>query len=205
MCSKMLLVALLLTGSAALAQSGSKDSPQLPRKTVRPLARLSYKSVGAVAYGDTASQSSSICFELEQDGHYRIARSMRPDGTELYQVNLSADDLRQVSDMLKSVEFTKPFRGGPVLRGSESFVAEITRNEETIHAHWLDPDRKQPFPTAVLKIVDWLQHFKVEDATRLDYRDLGTSSICPGWGEPLRPQSAKLDCPSRQAPRNGNF
>jgi len=205
MCSKMLLVALLLTGSAALAQSTSKDSPGLPRKTVRPLARLSYKSVGAVAYGDTTSQSSSICFELERDGHYRLARLTRLDGREIYQGNLSADDLSQVSEMLKSVEFTKPFGGGPVLRGSESLVAEISRNEETIHAHWLDPDRKQPFPAAVLKIVDWLQHFKVEDATRLDDNGLGTSSICPGWEEPLRPQSAKLECPYQQTPRSSGF
>jgi hypothetical protein len=81
--------------------------------------------------------------------------------------------------MLKSVDFAKTFRGASVLRGSEPFVAEITRDEEAVHAQWLDPDRKQLFPTAVRKMVDWLPHFNVEDATLLDSNSLGRSSICP--------------------------
>jgi hypothetical protein len=189
---------LLLLAGFVTAQSSNKGQA-FPR-SLKPMARFSFRSTGAIASGNT-NPMRNICFSLDPDGTYLIARTTKWAGREVYQGKLTAEDMSRFTDMLKQVDFTnKPLGAGPVLRGSESFVAEVTRNEKTIHANWFDPDEREPFPAAVTRIIDWLQNFNVENAARLKDSELSTSAICPGWGEPLQPNSAAFECPNEATP-----
>jgi hypothetical protein len=186
--SKLLLAALVLS-SVAFSQSRTQNqSKHLIFK--QPLARFSYQRVGRFASPNDHS-SRSICFEVEPSGAYRIARETTL-GKEIYQGDLTSDELSQVKEMLLKLDFAdQTARGGRlVLRGSESFVAETTRDEQTLRSRWFDPDRKQPFPESVHVLTNWLQDFDPENATRLPDTSLRAASVCPVWEQPLEPQSA---------------
>ena len=184
--SKLLLAALVLS-SVALSQSRTQSQSK-----DLPLARFSYQRVGAFTSNSNDHSSRNICFEVEPSGAYRISRETKL-GKEIYQGNLTSDELSQVKEMLQKLDFADQTarRAGRVLRGSESFVAETTRDEQTLRSRWFDPDREQPFPASVHALAKWLQDFDPENATRLPDTGLGTASVCPVWGQPLEPQSAR--------------
>jgi len=187
--SKVFLLPLLLACCAAFPQSSKENS--LPRRSVTPLARLSYAKTGAVQSGDPQG-SPNICFMLEQNGHYRIEKKItKSGGTEISQGLLSADEVSRVSQLLKNVASAEPTTGGWVQRGAERFIAEIQQDDQTRRLRWIDPDHTRPFPESVTRIVNWLQDFKTESSSFS--QTLPIPSVCPVWSEPLQPQSAKLE------------
>lgn len=185
--SRKSLLALLLTCCAAFAQSNKQDSSPVhpPVQRIRPLARLSFRSTYGV---DSRYQqgSPSICFMLERDGNYRMARRTSMQGDAEVSGVLSPDDLSQFNEMLSSAEAIKPTAGGWVQGGSETFIAEIHRDDQAVHVRWIDPDHTRPFPESIKRIVYWLQDFKPSKMSS-SLQNLPDLSICPTWSESLKP------------------
>ena len=78
---------------------------------------------------------------------------------------LTQDQLGAVTQLMKRLDFESS-GGGVIGNGSESFVAEIVRGNETIRYLWVDPDHQRPFPDSAVAIINWLQGFTPQGASR---------------------------------------
>jgi hypothetical protein len=108
---------------------------------------------------------------------------MSEDGSsETLQGKLSHPQLGELVKTLESLDFkSKP--GGMVRGGSERFVAELIRKDETVHYVWLNPDHRNPFPSSAVRVIDWLQDFDDKDATPLTLHEASEHSICPSLSD----------------------
>lgn len=182
----------LFSSCGALAQSKKPDSDTV-------LARVSY-SVGGEEATDWQSQDYlPSCFALYRSGYYQMSRTIRglipvpgepgslpvpsQPGLFIYrnqassQGRLSRLQLAEFGRMLKNLDFkSKP--GGIVRRGSERFVAEVMREDQTIRYVWMNPDHENPFPSSAVRVIDWLQDFDDKDASPLALREASGRSIC---------------------------
>ena len=182
----MVAVAVLCCASSP-AQSTKHDQDD------SAIARLSYRS----GYGvDWRQQNDSprICFALYRNRDYKIFR-VTEDGSKSVHGKLSDDEFVRVVKMLRKLG-SETNRGGFILRGSESFIAEIMRADKTVHFVWVDPDHERPFPDSVMKIVNWLQDFAASGASPLTLRELSDDPICPSASEkPIQPAISRLQTP----------
>ena len=154
-----------------------------------PVARLSYHTTYDVHWRE--AHYSQVCFALYRGGNYRLSRTTKDD-RETLQGTLSQDQLNRIRKLAGSL---RPQTRDNVLvyQGSESFVAQVIRNGNTVSYEWIDPDHRQPFPDAANSIVDWLQDFKAEGASPLDLRELSEQPICPPASEKwVQPTVASL-------------
>jgi hypothetical protein len=147
--------------------------------------------------GDSRSYRK-ICFSFDRTGHYELERvTMKvstkrsqgspvynssvsgPSHTELVQGSMFAGDLQKLEKLLADSDFMKVTASTPEMtalqKGSEDFVAEVPRENGVQRVAMRDADGENPFPRSVQEIVNWLQHFKAENAKPLNV--LG--GICP--------------------------
>jgi hypothetical protein len=149
------------------------------------LARLSYNSTWFVA----ADQKTSprICLAVFKDGRYRMLRKTTDGKIQRVQGVIVPEDLGQIDAMLKSPSFRALAgqRGGVVRSGSETFMAEVPREDGVQRVLWMNPDREDPFPEPAAEVVDWLQRFEPEHSEALVETEF--SNICPQLGPGVRP------------------
>ena len=162
------------------------------------LARMSFTSSWVPSGFGSFPQ---ICFSVDRSGHYEMRRmTMKGNAefvegtphTELLQGTLPPRELKKLEMMLHDPEFrTLPKSGGGILlKGAETFVAEVPRASGAQRVVVSDTDRENPFPPSAQRIVNWLQRFKAEGAEPLDVSAL---DICPsGALQPVKPDTALL-------------
>ena len=160
---------------------------QSPDNASTVIARISYNST----YGmETDSDSSRICFALDDTGHYRLSRVTR-DGRQTVQGYLSEVQFKEMRKMLSEVNFTSN-KVGLARVGAESFVAEIGRDDRTARFAWVDADHTQPLPNSAAVLVDWLQMFKATGSSPLHVYELSSDPICPAASVQPAPAMAEL-------------
>ena len=180
----LVAVGLLYAGNSSAESGGRIQDDQV-------LARLSYQN-GYGADWREREDSPRICFALYRDGYYKLFR-VKQYTNESVEGMLPRDNFARINKLLKELD-SDINRGGVVLRGSESFNAEIISEKQTIHFVWVDPDHERPFPDSVKSIVKWLQDFKPNDASPLTIRELSNQPICPhASGKPLEPKISRLE------------
>ena len=197
-----LAVPLILFASCmASAQSSTRQNKA---DSDNVLARISY-SVGGEDATDWQSQDYlPSCFALYRSGYYQMSRTMRgllpvPDEPGLFirrnqtilQGTLSQPQLAEFSRILKNLDF-KSRAVGIVHGGSERFVAEVIREDETTHYVWMNPDHQKPFPSSAVRVIDWLQDFDDKDASPLTLRELSEHSICPSLSDSPQPLGTRF-------------
>ncbi len=179
------LVATLAMFTLGIASAQSKEHRPL-------LARLSYRTSYAVDGRDRKQFYPQICFALYVSGEYRLSR-VTNDGSESFQGSLSEGELSRVRKMLETLG-PESSEGGIIRRGSESVIAEVVSDTETMRYVWVDPDHERAFPGSVMTIVNWLQNFKTEGASPITIRELSEQPICPpASGKPVQPVVAGLE------------
>ena len=163
--------ALLITSGLILA-SAQKGGPD------NLVARLSFSNTYGVDWR-TEKRSPQICFEVSRSGQYRLLRQT-DRGYTVVGGDLSDEEMSRLGKKLKDLDLSVEGRGKLVFRGSESFVVEVSGARGAIvRSVWINPDRQQPFPSAVAAIVDWLQTFKPEAARPVGQSELEEEPICP--------------------------
>src|SRR6202140_5381672 len=162
------------------------------------LARMSFTSSWVTSRFESFPQ---ICISVDRSGQYQMRRvTMKGNAefvegtphTELLQGTLPPRELKKLEMMLHDPEFrTLPRSGGGILlKGAETFVAEVPRASGAQRVVVSDTDGENPFPPSAQRIVNWLQRFKAEGAEPLDVSAL---DICPsGALQPVRPDTALL-------------
>jgi hypothetical protein len=177
-----ILCSVILQTSLA-AQSG----PANDEGSTTVLARLSYMNTYPAVSGQ--QRSPGICFELYRSGRYRVSR-MIDGATRTLGGALTQDQLAAVTQLMKKLDF-KNSGGGVIRSGSESFVAEIVRGNETMRYLWVDPDHQRPLPDSAVTIISWLQGFVPQDASPITVPELSTDPICPRVSvNPVQPVAA---------------
>ena len=97
----------------------------------------------------------------------------------------------QIEALLNSPSFRAlTSQGGAVVvrSGSESFMAEVSREDGVQRLLWMNPDREDPFPQAAAQVVDWLQRFEPKHGER--FVDAEFPEVCPQLGPGVRPSFA---------------
>jgi|ERR1700682_1183243 len=162
------------------AQSGTRND-QGPTSL---LARLSYSNTYPAVSGQ--QHSPRICFELYRSGRYRVSR-MIDGSTKTLGGTLTQDQLGAATQLMKRLDFENS-RGSVIRSGSESFIAEIVRGNETTRYLWVDPDHQRPFPDSAVSIINWLQGFTPQGASPITVPELSTDPICPKISDkPVQP------------------
>jgi hypothetical protein len=149
-----------------------------------------------------------ICFSIDRSGHYEMRRLTMKGGApylqgtphpELLQGTLPSVELGKLEKLLGDPEFVK-LTDAPasiLLKGAETFVAEVPRDTGVQRVVMSDADGQNPFPHSVRRIVSWLQQFKDEGAEPLD---VSAPDICPSRTlQPVHPNIAAL----QPAPSSG--
>jgi hypothetical protein len=139
------------------------------------------------SYENSATQQENadrrICMSVSRGGDYRILR-LRDDGqTVLREGKMQEEQFKQLQDLLSASEFRalSGSHGGVIRSEAESFSAEISRGpDKAQRVQLLNADGGNPFPGAVKKIVDWLEHFQIRNANSLD--DAEAADVCPSVG-----------------------
>jgi hypothetical protein len=173
------------------------QQPQISEPTSL-LVRMSFASSWVTSRFDSFPQT---CISVDRSGHYEMRRmTMKGNDefvegtphTELLQGTLPPKELKKLEMMLHDPEFrTLPKSGGGILlKGAETFVAEVPRASGAQRVVVSDTDGENPFPPSAQRIVNWLQRFKAEGAEPLDVSAL---DICPsGALQPVKPNTALL-------------
>jgi hypothetical protein len=172
-CAKRFVMAAILLASPLWSQEvHHTDNANL-------LARFSYQN--STSQPDNADRR--ICMAVSRAGDYRILR-LRDDGqTVLREGKMQEEQFKQLQDLLSASEFRvlSGSHGGVIRSAAESFSAEISRvGDKAQRVQLLNADGGNPFPGAVNKIVDWLEHFQVRNGTILD--DAESADVCPSVG-----------------------
>jgi hypothetical protein len=157
----------------------NRDSSPTSSQSNFVSARLSYSTSAAVG-GERARQ---ICLAVTREGGYRFLQLASSGGTAVaLQGKLSDDQLQQLKKLLSDSEFRrlKGGHGGVIFQDSESFGAEISREDGAQRLQWLNPDDQQPFPDSATKLIQWMQNFKPADSEPLLRAEF--SGVCPTAG-----------------------
>jgi hypothetical protein len=180
------LLSVLATGGL----SAREDKPQNADTWL--LARLSYRSTWTSPPGQKVAPR--ICLSVSKDGQYRILRLSDIGQTQVLQGTLTPGQLKQLQELLDAPDFRAlaGSHGGVVRRGSESFMAEVPREEGVQRVLWMIPDRKSGFPQPAARMVEWLRDFQPNGAETLINTEF--PDVCPRVGlAPVQPTVAHLD------------
>ena len=189
----------LLTASVMLLSVGLwGQQPYQPKM----LARLSYDN-------SAMSQSESVrhvCVAVSADGWYRFVRTM-DDGQALRaQGKLPVEQFEQLKKSLDSRTFRKlpQSYGVLILQDAEIFAAELPGTVEfdgtdhvltdrTRRLRWLNADGENPFPAAIIPLVNWLKRFEPKDGKPFEYAEF--QDVCPSAGLSLLQPSVATNSP----------
>ena len=152
------------------------------------LARLSYDN-SAMSQREGVRH---VCVMVSADGWYRFVRAMDHEHTLRAQGKLPVEEFQQLKKSLDSRAFRKLPRsdGGLILQNAEIFAAELPGTVEfdgadaladhTQRLRWLNADGENPFPVAIVPVVNWLKHFQPKDGKALEYAEF--QDVCPSVG-----------------------
>jgi hypothetical protein len=134
------------------------------------LARFSYQG------------AQHICVSFSRGGDYRLVRSLDNGQTQRLHGKIREEQLQQLRNLLSDPHFRtlSGTHGGLIRQESESFGAEIPRDDGAQRLQWLDADGKSPFPGSVGKIVDWLEHFQPTGGKPFEFAEY--PEVCPSGG-----------------------
>ena len=189
----MLIAAILFACSASIAQEAKSSADSAL------MARLSYDN-----------SVRRVCLAVSKDGDYRIVRSLDDGQTQRLHGKMPKEEFRQLTDLLEASDFRNLSGNGSglVRRDAETFAAEIALHgrlhddghgskwlePESWHLRWLNGDGEAPFPTPVVKVVDWMKAFEPKNAKRFENTEIedvcpsvGLSLVQPSISENLRP------------------
>jgi hypothetical protein len=154
------------------------DSSASSNQSALVSARLSYSTSAAVA----GERARLLCLAVTREGGYRFLQLPSSGSTLALQGKLSDDQLQQLKNLLSDSEFRrlKGSGGGIILQDSESFGAEISREDGAQRLQWLNPDDRRPFPDSATKLIQWMQNFKPADSQPLLRAEF--SGVCPTVG-----------------------
>jgi hypothetical protein len=176
----------LLTASVVLLSVGvwgqQLDQP-------RVLARLLYDS--GMSQGEGLRHE---CISVSKDGYYRIVRTTDNGQILRAQGKLPEEQFEQLKKSLDSKGFQKlsqSYGGGIILQEAEIFAAELpgpvefdgtdyAMKDHTRRVRWLNADGGNPFPAAIVTIVDWLKHFAPKDGKAFEEAEF--QDVCPSAG-----------------------
>ena len=201
----IVIVSVFLASALAWGQTQMNASTSVPVRTSL-LVRMSFASTWEEQ--DGFGNSPQICFSVDRTGHYqmrrltKLRRSIKKDNAEIIEETLIPElirgtlppnELAKLEKLLEDPEFLR--LSGPVpnlLReGAETLVAEVPRENGVQRVVASDADRANPLPRSASEIVNWLKHFKAENAEPLD---VSTQDICPSRAvQPVRPTNALLE------------
>jgi len=168
-----------------VANAVSQNSPSVDKPLPKPIARISYSS--GILESSYLQGPPKFCFALFGEGFYRMSRLTPRGTTEKVQGMLSADQLAVFRKILEGVKFQSG-GGGLVQNNAESFIAQITRDDQTRRYFWVDPDQRKPLPASALKVVKWLQNFRPQNEEIVDVPEGTENPICPPvWEKPVQP------------------
>ncbi len=156
----------------AAAQSQEQDSKSPAHRASDVVTRIAYRT----SYWIEGQDLHQACFALYRNGYYQLLRIGQNGTRESLQGYLDRNEMIPVASMLKNIDFGKT-GGGNVLRDSEVFVADIALDDKIVRHAWLDPDRRRPLPESAVRIVNWLQSFKPQDASVFTLSEF--QSVCP--------------------------
>jgi hypothetical protein len=155
------------------------------------LARLSYENSRVVS----PSEARHVCVAVTRDGEYRVVRSLVEGETMRLHGKMSKDQLQQLTQLLGAAEF-RALSGdhvGVIRQDAEVFGAEIAgpvgehaegarqwMDRDVWRLQWLNADGESPFPSSVVKVVDWLRHFEPKNGKAFEYAEY--PDVCPGGG-----------------------
>jgi hypothetical protein len=184
--TKSILTATVLLVSVGLwAQEASlpKD-PDL-------LARLSYDTSAMVQ----GSETRHICVAVTRDGDYRLVRSLDHGQTQRLHGKIQDKEFQQLKKLLSDSDFRalSGIHGGLIRQESESFGAEILRQDGAQRMRWLDADGESPFPASVGTVVSWLKHFEPTGGKPFEYAEY--PDVCPSGGLRLLQPSVAANLP----------
>jgi len=176
----------LLTASVVLL-SVAVWGQQLDQPKV--LARLSYDS--GVSLGEGLRHE---CVSVSKDGYYRIVRTTDNGQVLRAQGKLPEEKFEQLKKSLDSKGFQKlsqNYGGGIILQNAEIFAAELpgpvefdgpdhAMKDHTRRVRWLNADGENPFPAAIVAVVDWLKHFEPKEGKQFEEAEF--QDVCPSVG-----------------------
>ncbi len=157
----------------AAPQSQEQDSKRPAQRINDVVTRIAYRST----YWTEGPHLRQACFALYRDGYYQLLRITQNGTTEILHGYLNQNEMIP-ANMLKNLDFESS-RGGTVLRDSEVFMADIAYDNKIARHTWLDPDHRRPLPESAVRIVNWLQSFRPQDASPFTPRELAEQSVCP--------------------------
>ncbi len=141
--------------------------------------RFSYFSTYPTVSGQ--QRSPAVCFELYQSGRYRIMRS-RNGARETLGGTLNLDQLGAFAVLANGLDFDNNQGVFLIRQGSESFEGEGWRwfnHQKRLRYMWVNPDHQRPFPKSAVNIINWLQNFTAQVASRIVVPEVGGDPICP--------------------------
>jgi hypothetical protein len=156
----------------AAAQSQEQDSKSPRQQISDVVTRIAYRST----YWTEGQRLRQACFALYHNGYYQLLRITQNGPRESLQGYLDQNQMVPLASMLKNIDFGRS-RGGAVLRDSEVLMADIANDNEIVRHAWLDPDRRNPLPESGVRIVNWLQSFKPQNASPFNPRE--PADVCP--------------------------
>jgi hypothetical protein len=166
-------VLLAATALRAQEQGQNRDASQTLQA-----ARFSYLTSGVVLDSETPKQ---ICLAVSRDGSYRILQVSEAKTVALHG-KMPVDQFQQLKNLMGDSDFRrlKGNYSGIIRQSSESFGAEISREDGNQRLQWLNPDGRHPFPDTAAKVIGWLKDFRPSGALPLLHA--GFSDVCPFAG-----------------------
>jgi hypothetical protein len=160
----------ILTAAIVLVSFGlwAQEAYQPPDPDL--LARFSYQGV------------QHICVAVSRGGDYRLVRSLDNGQTQRLHGKIGEEQLRQLRKLISDPHFRtlSGNHAGIIRQESESFGAEILRDNGAQRLQWLNADGERPFPGSVSKIVDWLEHFQPTGGKPFELAEY--PEVCPSGG-----------------------
>jgi hypothetical protein len=134
------------------------------------LARFSYQGV------------QRICVAVSRGGDYRLVRSLDNGQTQRLHGKIREEQFQQLRKLISDPHFRalSGDHGGLIRQESESFGAEILRDNGAQRLQWLNADGESPFPGSVSKIVDWLENFQPTGGKPFEFAEY--PQVCPSGG-----------------------
>jgi hypothetical protein len=185
---------LVLAGVVLCIPAAAQNPPKSPASS-EFTTRFSYENTWNVSYRHTwdglgrSGELRRLCFAFAPDSEYRILRQQKNSGpVEAFQGTLGKNRMDRLQQMLNSSSFRNLRGNGPgvLLNGAEAFVASILRQGRVQRIVWANRDGRDPFPSPIAGIMEWMRTLDVKDAQPIppDVR-----SVCPIAPQPVLPSS----------------
>ena len=123
-----------------------------------------------------------ICVAVSRDGDYRVVRLLNSGQTQRLRGKIQERQFQQLKKLTSDSDFRvlSGSHGGIIRQASESFGAEIVREDSTQRLQWLNADGENPFPGSVARVVNWLKRFEPKHGEAFENAEF--PDVCPSGG-----------------------